>query len=69
MNPYEKLTKANDDYHEAFDEILMDEVLPSEVKAKFGSFHNNIFKLMNEARNLIGPYYGIEPPEENIEGL
>ena len=69
MTIFEQLIKANDDYHEAFDEILMDEVLPSAIKAKFGAFHNNIFQLMGEARNLIGPYYGIEPPEENTEGL
>jgi len=57
MNSFEQLVKANDDYHEAFDEILMDEVLPSEVKAKFGAFHNNIFQLMTQARQLIQPYY------------
>ena len=57
MNIFEQLTKANDNYHEAFDNILMDEVLSSEIKAKFGAFHNNIFQLMAEARNLIAPYY------------
>jgi len=57
MTIFEQLIKANDDYHEAFDEILMDEVLPSEVKAKFGAFHNNIFQLMAQARELIQPYY------------
>ena len=57
MNPFEQLVKANEDYHEAFDEILKGEVLSSEVKAKFGAFHNNIFQLMKEAQKIIRSYY------------
>lgn len=57
MNPYQKLIQANDDYHKAFNEVLMDDVLSSDVKAKFGAFHNNIFQLMKEAHDLIVPYY------------
>ena len=57
MNLFEQLVKANDDYHEAFNEILMDETLSAEVKAKFGTYHNNIFKLMTEAKGLIAPFY------------
>jgi len=55
--PFQKLVDANDNYHEAFNEVLLDEVLPTEVKAKFGAFHNNIFQLMTEARKLIAPFY------------
>jgi len=56
-NPLEQLKKANDDYHEAFNGIMMDEDLDINAKAKFGSFHNNIFQLMKEAADYIGPHY------------
>ena len=57
--PYESLTKANDDYHEAFDEVLMDRVLPSEVKAKFGKYVIILFDMMKQADELIKPYYEV----------
>ena len=60
-NPFDELTKANEDYHEAVDEIFEDNTLPVEVKSKFGAYHNNLFQLMKEAKELIKPYY---KPEE-----
>jgi len=61
--PFEDLTKANWDYHEAVNEIFQDNTfidnieLRAEVKAKFGAFHNDIFQLMKEASDLIAEYY------------
>lgn len=55
MNPYDELRAANSTYHNAVNRILCMEVpsMPidelTNVKAKFGSFHNNIFQLMVEA--------------------
>ena len=57
MNPYKKLNKANDDYHEAVSEILLEENVPIEIKVKFGSIVNSIFTMMEQAKNLIAAHY------------
>lgn len=62
-SPYDELIKTNEAYHEAVAEIFEDNVLPVEVKCKFGAYHNNLFQLMQQARDLIKPYYAPEPEE------
>lgn len=63
MNPLEQLIKANKDYHEAVDAIFLHEFEglsedeKGELKAKFGSFHNNIYQLMKEAQALVTSYF------------
>ena len=57
MTPFEKLNKANDDYHEAVDEILMDENVPVSVRAKFGGLAATIFNMMIQAHNHVVQYY------------
>ena len=67
MTPFEKLTKANGDYHEAVEEIFKDENIDpntekraekrAEIKAKFGSIANAVFNMMKQAKDAIAPYY------------
>ena len=63
MTPFEKLTKANGDYHEAVEEIFKDEDIDpdtekrAEIKAKFGSIVNAVFNMMEQANDVITPYY------------
>lgn len=44
----QKLKKANDDYHEAVDGILLSDVLFVEHKCQIGQKASTIFKLMEE---------------------
>ena len=55
--PFEKLKKANDDYHEAFNGILTDDILPVEKKVEFAKFGNIVFCAMTNANELIRNYY------------
>ncbi len=63
MTPFEKLIKANDDYHEAVEEIFRDEDIDPDVgksttvKAKFGALINSVFNAMQSANNFIMPCY------------
>ena len=43
-----KLKKANDDYHDAVDEVLLSNVLFVEHKCKIGAKAKEVFKLMEE---------------------
>ena len=58
MNPLqEKLKQANEDYHEAVGEILADETVPIEGRAKFGAITDAVFNMMAQANTLIAQYY------------
>ena len=59
--PYEKLVKANDEYHEAVDAILEND-LDVTLKAKFAVEVNQVFHYMKQANNVIKEHY--EPEEE-----
>ena len=65
MTSYEKLTKANHDYHEAVDEILCDgetitdTELRAEVKVQFGKYVKILFDMMRQANEQIKPYYEV----------
>ena len=54
--PLEKLRKSNDDYHEAVDDILKNDV-PAELKTKFGAFAHDVFEAMKRAEEVIAPHY------------
>ena len=64
--PLEELKEANDAYHAAANEVMeanadafgVPIVEMMGVKAKFGAYHNNIFQLMKQAQDVIGPYFG-----------
>ena len=62
-NPLDDLIRVYNDYHEVADVIFCFDfagLSPDEagkLKAKFGSFHNNIYQLMHEAQKLIEPYF------------
>ena len=63
MNPYEKLVRANHDYHEACDEVFRHEFelgidQAANVKAIFGGLNETIYRLMLEAQKAIKPYFG-----------
>jgi len=60
MNPFEKLQKANDDYHEAVGEILADEGIIADKRAKFGSIVDAVFHMMKQANDFIAQYYEVE---------
>ena len=63
VTPFDELKEANAAYHAAVNNILCIEVpsMPidrlTNVKAKFGALHNNIFQLMTEAQTLLEPYF------------
>ena len=60
MTKLENLAKANDDYHEAVGEILADEDIAVEGRAKFGAIVNAVFNMMSQANTQIAEYYGVE---------
>ena len=65
-NPLEELRAANDSYHAAANEIMEANAEAfgvsvsdmTEVKARFGFLHENIFALMRQAQELLVPYFG-----------
>lgn len=63
MTLFEKLKKANGDYHEAANDILCDEDFISdmeartEIKALFGSCLKQVFHQMDRAAETIKEYY------------
>lgn len=62
MNPFEKLSQANADYHAAVDEIFLDTRGPAElragIKAEFGNMVNHVFNRMKVANDFIAQFYG-----------
>ena len=58
------IRRANDDYHEAVEEIMQDngEAVSTETKAQFAAMAHNAFNAMDRADKVIKPYY--DPPEE-----
>jgi hypothetical protein len=58
MNPLQKLQRANDDYHEAVDEILADEDIPTDAKAEFACEVFRVFSAMKKTNAFIASYYG-----------
>jgi len=66
MTPLEELKAANDAYHLAANQIFrlkisdvtdMTKQQLTDAKAKFGSYHHNIFKLMKEAQAALAPLF------------
>lgn len=59
--PYEKLKKANDDYHEAVGEILQDSSVDVAVRVHFAERVFHAFRCMQEADDIAKEAY---TPEE-----
>ena len=63
MNLFQKLKKANDDYHEAANDILCDEdfiedtTIRAEVKVLFGTQIAQVFHHMAMAEDIVKQYY------------
>ncbi len=57
MTNLERLKKANDDYHEAVNSILMDEAPDVNGKVSFASIAHSIFKRMVNANEQAGSCY------------
>ena len=55
--PYEKLKKANDDYHESVQEILLDGELDVATKVNFANHVRTVFANMVEADKVIEAHY------------
>ena len=60
QTPYEKLNNANDDYHEAIDEILSDEDVSVELKVRIGRFADEAFRTMARIKKLAKEHYDPE---------
>lgn len=60
---YDNLKKANEEYHEAVDEILADETVPVDVKVLFSYSVKKVFDFMMKANNTIKEHYLEEEPE------
>lgn len=66
MTLFEKLKKANADYHEAANDILCDEAFiidmeaRTEVKALFGACIKQVFHQMHLAEDTIKEYYEVQ---------
>lgn len=56
MNALEKLNKANDNYHEAVDDILADDI-PVEARVEFGAAEKIVFEWMIKARESVEKHY------------
>ena len=60
---FDNLKAANAAYHAAINDVFtivaptmsIDEL--TNVKAKFGAYYNNIFKLMDDAQTMLAPYF------------
>ena len=55
--PYDKLSKANDDYHEAVDAVLCDKQLDVSLKADFTYNVKRAFDYMAVAAEIIKAHY------------
>lgn len=53
LTPLEKLQKANDDYHEAVQEIYLSGDYTVEKKTQAGAIWNTIFTYMKSADNIM----------------
>ena len=61
MTDYLKdLRKANDDYHDAIEAVISNDVLDTDSKAKLGSIAHSIFTLMTELDTLVASFYDEE---------
>lgn len=60
LNPGQKLARANDDYHEAVEEMLLDENLPLKLKVKLGCEAGKVFAGMALVGDIIGTFYGVD---------
>ena len=49
LTPKEKVKKANDDYHSAVEEVMLDEAVEVACRAKFVARAHNIFEQMTQA--------------------
>ena len=58
--PGEKVRNANDDYHEAIDEVLMDDVCSVNCKTDIGHLARGIFIKMDEIKRIINANYPVE---------
>ena len=64
LNPYEKVEKANGEYHDAIDEMLLDNI-PVELKTEIGVLANDIFLNMKIVNAKLKEHY--DPVEESEE--
>ena len=59
LNPGQKAKKANDEYHEAVQEVMLDEELDVVLKVTYASAAEIVFRQMKNANDLIKEHYGI----------
>ena len=58
LNPGEKVKKANGEYHEAIDEVLLNDI-PVDIKCRVGAKVNEIFARMSEVNTMLKEHYEI----------
>ncbi len=60
LNPGQKAKKANDEFHEAVQEVMLDEELDVVLKVQYAAACDIVFRQMTNANELIKAHYGIE---------
>ena len=57
LNPGQKAKKSNDEYHEAVQEVMLDEELDVTTKVKYAAECEVVFRQMAIANNVIKEHY------------
>ncbi|KKM89212.1 hypothetical protein LCGC14_1251000 [marine sediment metagenome] len=58
LNPGQKAKKANDEFHEAVQDVMLDEELEVTLKVQYASACDVAFRQMTVANDLIKEHYG-----------
>lgn len=64
LNPGQKAKKANDDFHEAVQAIMLDEGLGVDMKVRYTAACDTVFRQMQSAQDIIKAHYEPEGQEE-----
>ncbi len=60
LNSGQKAKKANDDFHEAVQDVMLDEKLDVVLKVTYASAAEIVFRQMKTASDLIKAHYNVE---------
>ena len=60
LTPGQKAKKANDEFHEAVQEVMLDEGLDVKTKVEYAEACGPVFRQMMSANDVIKAHYGIE---------
>jgi len=60
LNPGQKAKKANDDFHEAVQDVMLDDGLEVSLKVQYAAACDIAFRQMKVASDLIKAHYNVE---------